>query len=109
MTGQAGSAWFTTLQPGSEGFSTTSTFQTNPPTQIPAGPPPPRFPANGFAFVIQNSASGLKALGKGGGAIGYGGLGDALDIDSSVAIRFDTFAKEWDVVGDINGSARTHG
>jgi hypothetical protein len=51
----------------------------------------------------------LKALGKGGGAIGYGGLGDALDIDSSVAIRFDTFAKEWDVVGDINGSARTHG
>jgi len=28
MTGQAGSAWFTTLQPRSEGFSTTFTFQT---------------------------------------------------------------------------------
>ena len=59
--------------------------------------------------MIQNSASGLNALGHGGGAIGYGGPGDAPGIDNSVAIEFDTFANEWDVVGDINGTARTHG
>jgi len=53
--------------------------------------------------VIQNSASGLKALEQGGGATGYGSLGDAPSIDNSVAIELDTFANEWDVVGDING------
>jgi len=107
--GQVGSVWFNKLQPVSDGFLTTFTFQTTPPTQIPDGPPPPPFPADGFAFVIQNSASGLRALGQGGGAIGYGSLGDAPGIDNSVAIEFDTFANQWDVVGDINGSARTHG
>jgi len=68
--GQVGSVWFNTLQPVSEGFSTTFTFQTTPPTQIPDNPPPPPFPADGFAFVIQNLESGLRALGQGGGAIG---------------------------------------
>jgi hypothetical protein len=59
--------------------------------------------------VIQNSVSGLKALAQGGEAIAYRSLGDAPGIDNSVAIEFDTFANEWDVVGDINGPARTHG
>jgi hypothetical protein len=101
--GQVGSVWFTKLQPVSEGFSTTFRFQTALPTQIPDGPPPPPFPADGFAFVIENSASGLKAPGQGGGAIGYGSLGDASGIDNGATIEFDTFADESDLVGDING------
>ncbi len=78
---QVGSAWFTTLQPVSEGFSTTFTFQiTN--TSQPS--------ADGFAFVIQNSTAGTTALGTGGGYLGYTG------IDHSLAIEFDTYANPWD-------------
>lgn len=95
-TGQVGSAWFNTLQPVSEGFSTTFTFQITPPT----GEGAPAFPADGFAFVIQNSAAGLKAIGQAGGAIGYGGA-IPVDpthpgIDNSVAIEFDTYQNSWD-------------
>jgi len=93
---QVGSAWFNTLQPVSEGFSTTFTFQISPPT----GEGAPAFPADGFAFVIQNSASGLKAIGQAGGAIGYGGAipvnANFPGIDNSVAIEFDTFQNSWD-------------
>jgi hypothetical protein len=67
------------------------------------------FSADGFAFVIQSSASGLKALAQGGEAIAYRSPGDAAGIDNSAAIELDTFANEWDVVGDINGPARTLG
>ncbi len=41
--------------------------------------------ADGFAFVIQNSAAGTSALGPAGGALGYQGIG------SSVAVKFDLF------------------
>jgi len=99
-TGQVGSAWFTTLQPVREGFSTTFKFQITPPIAAGAAP----FPADGIAFVIQNSAAGLQALGQGGGAMGYGSLGDASGIDNSIAIEFDTFANPWDSVGDVNPS-----
>jgi hypothetical protein len=40
-------------------------------------------PADGFAFVLQNT--GLTALGGGGGAVGYGGIGQ------SAAIKFNIF------------------
>jgi uncharacterized repeat protein (TIGR01451 family) len=79
--GQAGSAWFSTLQPVAGGFSTTFTFQiSNPSTPS----------ADGIAFVIQNSNAGLQALGDGGGGIGYQG------ITNSLAIEFDTYANPYD-------------
>ncbi|MFM2431937.1 MAG: hypothetical protein RLZZ511_3150 [Cyanobacteriota bacterium] len=43
---------------------------------------------DGFTFVLQNSAAGIKALGFDGGNMGYGG------IDRSIAIKFDTFKNE---------------
>jgi len=98
LTGQAGSAWFNTLQPVSEGFSTTFTFQITPPSATSELPSP----ADGFAFVIQNSGAGTAALGQSGGAMGYGGAipvnADFPGIDNSVAIEFDTFANDpWDL------------
>jgi uncharacterized repeat protein (TIGR01451 family) len=79
--GQVGSAWFHNLQPVAAGFSTSFTFQisnySNP-------------PADGIAFVIQNSPAGTTALGGGGGGIGYQG------IENSLAIEFDTFANPTD-------------
>ena len=45
-------------------------------------------PADGFAFVIQNSST--SALGNGSGGLGYGG------IPNSLAVEFDTFANPWD-------------
>jgi uncharacterized repeat protein (TIGR01451 family) len=96
-TGQVGSVWFNKLQPVASGFSTTFKFQISPPdpsTELP-------FPADGFAFVIQNSGAGTAALGQSGGAMGYGGVipvnADFPGIDNSVAIEFDTFANDpWD-------------
>ena len=79
--GQAGSAWYSVLQPVANGFSTTFRFQiTNASTPS----------ADGIAFVIQNSEAGLQALGDGGGGIGYQG------ISNSLAIEFDTFANSYD-------------
>jgi hypothetical protein len=87
-TGQAGSAWFNIQQPVSGGFTTKFQFQftgaSNP-------------PADGIAFVIQNSS--VTALGQDGGSIGYadGGspCGDTSPpcggIPDSVAVEFDTF------------------
>jgi uncharacterized repeat protein (TIGR01451 family) len=105
--GQVGSAWFANLQPVAGGFSTTFKFQITPPVQVPDGPTPPPFPADGFAFVIQNSAAGTAALGQNGGAIGYGGTipvnSETPGIDNSLAIEFDTFPNDpWDFVGDVN-------
>lgn len=86
---RGGSAWFAALQPVAEGFSTTFTFQITPPAQNPDSPL--SFPADGIAFVIQNSSEmGTSALGGLGGSIGYGG------INNSLAIEFDTFANSWD-------------
>ena len=83
LQSQAGSAWYSVLQPVANGFSTTFKFQiTN------ASNPS----ADGIAFVIQNSQAGLQALGDGGGGIGYQG------IDNSLAIEFDTYANFYDPV-----------
>jgi hypothetical protein len=94
----SGSAWFSTQQPVSKGFSTTFQFQITH-TQLEGGP---SGPADGIAFVIQNSSGdglGTAARGGSGGAIGYG-VPDPGDngnaIPNSLAIEFDTFQNGWD-------------
>ena len=63
---QIGAAWYNTPQPVENGFTTSFQFQFT-------GASTP--PADGIAFVIQNSTSKLNAIGftgGNGGAIGYG-------------------------------------
>ena len=48
-------------------------------------------PADGAAFIIQNDARGLGALGDGGSALGYGGGPVATAIHPSVALEFNIF------------------
>lgn len=71
---KAGSAWFSTQQVVSNGFTTAFQFRISNPS-VP--------PADGIAFVIQNSS--LTALGNNDGGIGYAGITDSL------AVEFDTF------------------
>ena len=90
-----GSAWYTTPQSVSNGFTTTFQFQfTNSSSN----------PADGIAFVIQNASASTAAIGDigNGGPIGYGdddantnpSLGEG--IPNSLAIEFDTFQNAWD-------------
>jgi hypothetical protein len=82
----AGSAWYNTQQPVSGAFSTTFTFQ------LTGGAPP----ADGIAFLIQNSS--INALGPDGCGIGFGD--DSIagcapttgGIPNSLAIELNTFA-----------------
>lgn len=91
---QTGSAWYVTPQAVQNGFSTTFQFQfTN-------GTVPP---ADGIAFLIQNSGTGaIGFTGGNGGAMGYGDADSNFDpsqgngIPQSVAIEFDTFQNGWD-------------
>jgi len=102
---QAGSAWFNIQQPVAGGFTTVFKFQ------FTAGSVPP---ADGIAFVVQNSS--LSALGQDGGSIGYadGGLpcGDTAPpcggIPDSVAVEFDTFDNST-ATDDPNGNLSTVG
>jgi len=88
QAGQVGSAWFNVQQPVKGGFSTAFQFQFTREGVA-------HTPADGIAFVIQNSS--LSALGQGGGSIGYADGGcDAPPcktggIPNSLAIEFDTF------------------
>jgi Bacterial lectin len=104
---QTGSAWFTTAQNVEQGFSTCFQFQfTN--TSVP--------PADGIAFVIQNSSAGTAAIGftgGNGGALGYGdddantNPSTGEGIPNSLAIEFDTYENSWDPAGNpdlLNGS-----
>ncbi len=90
----SGSAWFSPQQAVTGGFSTTFTFQISHGTGF--------GPADGLAFVIQNSSGegfGTAALGGSGGAIGYGAPGpddNGVAIPNSIAIEFDTFQNDWD-------------
>lgn len=85
---QAGSVWFNTQQAVADGFSTTFRFQ------IGNGQENFHFPADGFAFVIQNS--GLRALGPTGCGLGYGNnplcTPATTGIPHSLAIEFDTYS-----------------
>jgi hypothetical protein len=89
-TDTAGSAWFNTQQSVTGSFSTTFTFQLT-------GGNTSSSPADGIAFVIQNSA--LTALGPEGCGIGFGGSssgctpssGPQTGIPNSLAVEFDTF------------------
>jgi Bacterial lectin len=89
---QAGSAWFSTQQPFANGFDAKFKFRLSGGSG-----------ADGIAFVLQNSASGLAALGfsnGNGGALAYGdddaNSVPASGIESSVAFEFDTFQNGWD-------------
>jgi hypothetical protein len=88
-TSQVGSAWFNIQQPVAGGFTTVFKFQFTR--------PPETTPADGIAFVIQNSS--LSALGQGGGSIGYADGGSPCGdtpppcggIPDSLAVEFDTY------------------
>jgi hypothetical protein len=91
---QRGYAWYNTPQPVGSSFSTTFTFQLTG-----TGNPP----ADGFAFVIQNSSGGANTVGPTGSdgcGLGFGddpsGDGNACvnaagGITNSVAVGFKTF------------------
>ncbi|HSU54732.1 MAG TPA: L-type lectin-domain containing protein, partial [Candidatus Dormibacteraeota bacterium] len=83
--GWATSAWYGNPQVVTNGFSTTFAFQLGSTST---------FNADGFAFVIQNSAAGPLALGPPGCGIGFGGstiCPSGNGIPNSVAIEFNTF------------------
>jgi hypothetical protein len=93
----AGSAWFTTQQPVAGAFSTTFTFQLSGATTFLCGETP--CPADGIAFVVQNSA--LTALGPEGCGIGFGDSSSGCTpptggIPNSLAVEFNTFANSGD-------------
>ncbi|MGC1160811.1 MAG: L-type lectin-domain containing protein, partial [Candidatus Sulfotelmatobacter sp.] len=101
---QIGAAWYNTPQPLENGFTTSFQFQFT-------GASTP--PADGIAFVIQNSTSKLNAIGftgGNGGAIGYGDDDNNLNpstgegIPNSLAIEFDTYQNGWDPASNGNGS-----
>ncbi len=91
---QRGYAWFNTPQPVGNSFSTTFTFQLT-------GASTP--PADGFAFVIQNSPAGASTVGPTGSdgcGLGFGDdpSGDGAQcvnatggITNSVAVGFKTY------------------
>jgi len=99
FSNQVGSAWYVNRQPQTNGFSTTLNFRFTNPTNP---------PADGIAFVIQNST--ISAIGSppNGGALGYGGddanQNPQRGIPSSLAVEFDSFHNDWDPAA-VNGNA----
>jgi MYXO-CTERM domain-containing protein len=89
---QAGSAYRTApvAWTATTSFHTYFTFQMAPNA---AG-------ADGISFILQNSAAGAAALGRAGGAIGYGndsGTPPNMNgIGNSVEVEFDTYKNAWD-------------
>jgi hypothetical protein len=86
-TDTSGSGWFSTQQPVSGAFSTTFTFQLS-------GANTSYGPADGIAFLIQNSAT--SALGPNGCGIGFGDSSSGCTpptggITNSLAIEFNTY------------------
>lgn len=85
----SGTAWSSTRQNVAAGFTSIFQFQITHTST----------PADGIAFVIQNSAAATAARGGSGGAIGYGAPdpGDnGTAIPNSLAVEFDTFTNAWD-------------
>jgi hypothetical protein len=87
--GNEGRSAFTTAAQSISGFDTGFDF-TFPATSAP--------PADGFAFVLQNSPAGPSAVGVLGGGLGYGPVGNvnlnAGGIPNSVAIKFDFYQND---------------
>src|SRR3954451_13900906 len=82
--GWATSAWYSSPQVVTNGFSTTFSFQLGSTST---------FDADGFAFVIQNSAAGPLALGPPGCGIEFGASPICLagnGIPNSVVLEFNT-------------------
>jgi hypothetical protein len=91
-TGEANIAWYTTpvnVQKFTTDFSFTVTSAT----------------ADGFTFVLQNSPSGVWALGGNGFELGYGGIAN------SVAVKFDLYSNSGEGTDStgiyINGATPT--
>jgi hypothetical protein len=82
----AGSAWSAVPVQVASGFTTTFTFLMSSPTGI--TDPYDGSGGDGLAFVIQNSASGTSALGRGAGGLGY------MYIYNSLAVEFDTYENQ---------------
>lgn len=84
----AGSAWYNTQQPVAGAFSTTFTFELT-------GSNTGYGPADGIAFVIQNSPAGTGALGPDGCGIGFGDSAYCTSstggIPNSLAVEFNTY------------------
>ncbi len=90
---EGATTYFNLQQPVTQGFTTWFKFQIHNPTQC-------CNPADGFAFILQNSSatdstldasgSGLTALGTAPGGIGYTG------INNSLAVEFDISQNAWD-------------
>lgn len=94
----AGSAWYNTPQPVSGAFSSTFTFEISGNGT----------PADGIAFVIQNSPAGTTALGPEGCGIGFGGStggctpyqGPQTGITNSLAVELNTYMNAEDQSGN---------
>jgi hypothetical protein len=103
---QTGSAWYGTPQAVENGFTTSFQFQfTNP-----SAPP-----ADGIAFVIQNSSlAAIGYTGGNGGALGYGdddsnaNPSSGEGIPKSLAIEFDTFQNVWDPAANPTTGSISH-
>jgi hypothetical protein len=78
---ETSASWFALQQKVNSGFTTYFKFQIHTAAICCS-------PADGFAFVIQNSST--SALGSGFGGLAYAG------IPNSVAVEFDTFQNSWD-------------
>ncbi len=81
-TGESRAAWFKTPM-NIDGFKASLVYQD---TSIGG--------ADGFAFVMQNSAQGTNALGGSGGALAYGGIGNSaavlFNIYNASGVAFST-------------------
>ncbi len=90
---QLGTVFYSTPVTLTAGFTTTFQFQISQPGGI--------APADGIAFVVQNSSTMDHASGVLGGSIGYGdddANSDPADaISNSVAVELDTYQNSWDV------------
>jgi hypothetical protein len=103
---QTGSVWYGTPQAVENGFTTSFQFQF-------ASPSSP--PADGIAFVIQNSSlAAIGYTGGNGGALGYGdddsnaNPSSGEGIPNSLAIEFDTFENAWDPAPNPTNASASH-
>jgi len=103
---EAGSMWYTRPLPLLNGFETKFTFQITDHSQSCVEVKDKDFGlqhhkscavhgGDGFAFVIHGDPSEIRALGKGGSGLGYGGLQNA------VVVEFDTWYNGGGGFGDL--------